>query len=103
MESWIHAFTSGESLFTHLKEIDKWRINSEQNIRLVGGREGRREGGREGGGREGGREREGGQEGRKERKGGGGGRVGETERGTERGGEEVSERKRTLYMCTCKN
>lgn len=34
MESWVDPLTSGKSLFTHLKEIDKWRIHSQQLIRL---------------------------------------------------------------------
>ena len=34
VESGVHAFTSGQSLFTHLKEVDKRRVDSEQNIRL---------------------------------------------------------------------
>ena len=53
------ALTLGQSFFTHLKEVDKWRIHPQENISL-----------RRGGG------------------GGGGGGGGEGARGRGRGGEE---------------
>ena len=34
MEARVCAFTSGQGFFAHLKEIDKWRVDSEKNIRL---------------------------------------------------------------------
>ena len=57
MESWVASFTLGQRIFTHLKEINKRRIDTKEDLRLWEG----------GGG--GGEERRGG--GRKNRRGGG--------------------------------